>query len=321
MGKALEKVVTIIVFFIVIVSFMIKPSFAAEDSDEGRFIAYDNGTVLDTQTNLLWASKDNGSNINWEDAKAFCENYEAAGYNDWRMPTKEELMSLYDRFIFGNNGYHLTKLITLTGSWPWASDTHGGEAASVRFNGLRNSFLWESMSHKNKNRVIPVRNAKDISVAKAEPKQETVAPPPPPPPPPAPPTEPPPPPPPPPPPLEKEKVTILIDVKFDNDKAMIKDAYYKDIKKVADFMKKYPQTKAVIEGHTDEIGTKEHNQILSEKRANSVRQYLMDKFGIIGNRLKAVGYGEERPVASNATKEGREKNRRVEAVISAMITK
>lgn len=86
-------------------------------------------------------------------------------------------------------------------------------------------------------------------------------------------------------------------------------------------MKKYPQTKAVIEGHTDEVGTKEHNQLLSEKRASSVRQYLIDKFGINGNRLKAVGYGEERPVASNYTKEGRDKNRRVEAVISVMATK
>lgn len=319
MGKTLEKVVTIIVFFILIGSFiMVKPSFAGEDSDDGRFIAHDNGTVLDTQTNLLWASRDNGSNINWEDAKAFCENYEAAGYNDWRMPTKEELMSLYDRSIFGNNGFHLTKLITLTASWPWASDTQGSEAASVCFNKERSMFLWESTTHKSRNRAIPVRSGKDISVVKAEPKQEIVAPPPPPPP-----TEPlpPPPPPPPPPPLEKEKVTITLDVKFDNDKTIVKDAYYKDIKRVADFMKKYPQTKAVIEGHTDEVGTKEHNQILSEKRAGSVRQYLIDKFGINGNRLKSVGYGEARPVASNYTKEGREKNRRVEAVISAMVTK
>ena len=184
MGKALEKVVTIIVFFIVIVSFMIKPSFAAEDSDEGRFVAYDNGTVLDTQTNLLWASKDNGSNINWEDAKAFCENYEAAGYNDWRMPTKEELMSLYDRFIFGNNGYHLTKLITLTGSYPWTSNVQGSEALVVGFGKDRQMWFPESVSHQSRNRVLPVRFGKEGKMTAAEPKQEEVPPPLPPPPPP-----------------------------------------------------------------------------------------------------------------------------------------
>ena len=61
-----------------------------------RFIANSNGTVLDTQTDLLWAAKDNGSGINWQDAKKYCENYRGGGYSDWRMPTQEELGGLYD---------------------------------------------------------------------------------------------------------------------------------------------------------------------------------------------------------------------------------
>jgi OmpA-OmpF porin, OOP family len=83
-------------------------------------------------------------------------------------------------------------------------------------------------------------------------------------------------------------------------------------------MKEFPDKNITIEGHTDNIGTNEYNQKLSEKRAKSVRQYLIDKFGINGSRLTAVGYGEEKPIASNDTAEGRQTNRRVEAVLEAI---
>ena len=62
-----------------------------EISRDGRFIAYDNGTVLDTKTNLMWAAKDNGSDINWDNAISYCENYQGGGYTDWRMPARDEL--------------------------------------------------------------------------------------------------------------------------------------------------------------------------------------------------------------------------------------
>ena len=129
---------------------------------------------------------------------------------------------------------------------------------------------------------------------------------------------PPPPPLPPPPAPMKEKVTILLNVEFDTNKAIVKDKYYDEIKRVADFMKQYPDSTAVIEGNTDNVGKEANNQKLSEKRANSVRQYIIDKFGIDGSRLTAAGYGPTRPVASNDTKEGRQKNRRVDAVIEAI---
>lgn len=129
-----------------------------------------------------------------------------------------------------------------------------------------------------------------------------------------------PPPPPPPPPPVQEKVTIALNVEFDTNKAVVKDKYYDEIKKVADFMKEFPNTTAAIEGHTDNIASAAYNQKLSEKRANSVRQYLIDKFGIDASRLTAVGYGLTKPIASNDTKEGRQKNRRVQAVLEAMKT-
>ena len=82
--------------------------------------------------------------------------------------------------------------------------------------------------------------------------------------------------------------------------------------------KTYPKTTAVIEGHTDNVGTAEYNQKLSDARANSVRQYLINNFGIKASRLTAVGYGLTKPIASNNTEEGRQENRRVQAVIKAM---
>jgi len=113
-------------------------------------------------------------------------------------------------------------------------------------------------------------------------------------------------------------VTIVLNVEFDTDRSVVKDKYRNEIKKVADFMKTYPNTTAVIEGHTDNVFTAEYNQKLSEARAISVRQYLIDKFGIDASRLKAVGYGLTKPIASNNTEEGRQKNRRVQAVMKAM---
>jgi OOP family OmpA-OmpF porin len=113
-------------------------------------------------------------------------------------------------------------------------------------------------------------------------------------------------------------VTITLNVEFDTDKAVVKDKYRNEIKKVADFMKTYPKTYAVIEGHTDNVDTAEYNQKLSEARANSVRQYLINNFGIKATRLAAVGYGLTKPIASNNTEEGRQKNRRVQAVVKAI---
>ncbi|MDI6742070.1 MAG: OmpA family protein [Smithella sp.] len=116
----------------------------------------------------------------------------------------------------------------------------------------------------------------------------------------------------------KEKVTISLNIEFDTDKAVVKDNYYSEIKKVADFMKEFPDTNVTIEGHTDAIGSQEYNQALSERRASSVRQYLIDKFGMDGSRISAVGYGEDLPVDTNDTEEGRQKNRRVDAVMEAV---
>lgn len=119
--------------------------------------------------------------------------------------------------------------------------------------------------------------------------------------------------------LEKGRATI--NVEFDFDKADIKPAYDKEIQKFADVMKNYPDLNVVIEGHTDSTGKAAYNQKLSEKRANSVKGYMIEKFGIAESRLTAEGYGESKPIDSNKTKAGRQNNRRVEAAVNYLIKK
>ena len=117
------------------------------------------------------------------------------------------------------------------------------------------------------------------------------------------------------------KVTVNLNVLFDFDKADVKPRYHDEIKRLADYMIKYPWEKGVLEGHTCSIGTEEYNQRLSQRRVDSIKAYLVEKFGVEADRLQAVGYGESRPIASNATEEGRQLNRRVQAVMETYIRK
>jgi hypothetical protein len=139
------------------------PSSGSEIGRDGRFIAYNNGTVLDTRTNLLWAAWDNGSDINWANAKSYCEKYRGGGYTDWRMPTQEELAGLYDsskgyRATQKDYNVHLTELIQLSTACPWASETRGSDAAYFSFYvGLR---LWGPQSDGSTTRALPVRSGK-----------------------------------------------------------------------------------------------------------------------------------------------------------------
>ncbi|MBP7231676.1 MAG: caspase family protein [Syntrophaceae bacterium] len=138
-------------------------STAQEIRRDGRFIAYSNGTVLDTSTNLMWAAKDNGTGINWANAKAYCENYRGGGYSDWRMPTQDELAGLSD----GSKSYratqrtyivHLTELIQLSTCCPWALETRGSKAAHFHF--IESVRDWSAMSDTYDNRALPVRSGK-----------------------------------------------------------------------------------------------------------------------------------------------------------------
>jgi len=130
--------------------------------------------------------------------------------------------------------------------------------------------------------------------------------------------------PPPPPPAPKpaiiEKGRQTLNVEFDFNKSIIKQGYDKDINDLVQVMKDYPDLNVVIEGHTDNIGTAAYNKKLSQRRAEAVKQYMVEK-GIDANRITAIGFGFDRPIASNDTEEGRQKNRRVEAAVDYIIQK
>jgi hypothetical protein len=143
-----------------------------ETGRDGRFIAYDNGTVLDTWTNLMWAARDNGTHITWAKANTYCENYRGAGYSDWRMPTLAELAGLYDwaksykpSCLEGEHkdsvsgvieGFvHLTELIHLSCSLIWASDSNGAMVNCFGFDTRKTYWV-----HNNPHYALPVRSAK-----------------------------------------------------------------------------------------------------------------------------------------------------------------
>lgn len=110
-------------------------------------------------------------------------------------------------------------------------------------------------------------------------------------------------------------VITLDDVLFDTGKATLKPGAQRALDRLAEFMQRYPERKVRVEGFTDDTGSAEANQSLSQERAAAVRDQLVRR-GIAPERVEAVGYGPAFPVASNSTPAGRQQNRRVEVVIS-----
>jgi OOP family OmpA-OmpF porin len=115
-----------------------------------------------------------------------------------------------------------------------------------------------------------------------------------------------------------QQYCTVLDLTFDIDRDAIERDDKEKLKVVGTFLTKYTGTTAVIEGHTDNVGTPEHNMKLSLARAESVVNYLVNDLYIDRARLKAVGYGSENPVADNATEEGKRENRRINAVIACV---
>jgi outer membrane protein OmpA-like peptidoglycan-associated protein len=110
-------------------------------------------------------------------------------------------------------------------------------------------------------------------------------------------------------------VTFKSDVLYDIDSATLKPGAYTEIGRVAQVLNQYPQTTIMVAGHTDSSGSETYNQNLSERRAMSVKNALIDQ-GVAAMRIAASGYGEAQPVASNYTAEGRQLNRRVVVTIA-----
>ena len=110
-------------------------------------------------------------------------------------------------------------------------------------------------------------------------------------------------------------IVNMSDVLFDFNKYTLKPEARENLAKVSGILLAYPDLKAQVEGYTDNIGSEDYNQKLSEQRANSVRDYLVSQ-SVPDPNVTAKGFGMADPVADNSTNQGRAQNRRVELVVS-----
>jgi OmpA-OmpF porin, OOP family len=114
---------------------------------------------------------------------------------------------------------------------------------------------------------------------------------------------------------ERGLVLTLGDVLFETGKAELRPGALQNLYPLVTFLQKYPEHRVVIEGHTDSVGSDTYNLDLSQRRADAVQDFLLHN-GVNPAQLTTRGYGKASPVASNATAEGRQQNRRVELIIS-----
>jgi outer membrane protein OmpA-like peptidoglycan-associated protein len=114
---------------------------------------------------------------------------------------------------------------------------------------------------------------------------------------------------------ERGMVLTLGDVLFDTGKATLKPGAYSTIDRLAQVLNSSHNSRVVIEGHTDSVGSEELNQSLSEERAMAVQSALLQR-GVSGSQVRSLGKGETTPVAGNDTASGRQANRRVELIFS-----
>lgn len=114
--------------------------------------------------------------------------------------------------------------------------------------------------------------------------------------------------------IQNGAAITLHNVFFETDKADLLPASFEELDRVKQLLTDHPEFKLQIAGFTDSTGTEAHNQLLSKDRAESVVNYLT-QHGVAATRLSAIGYGSQKPVATNTTEEGRAKNRRVEFIL------
>ena len=114
--------------------------------------------------------------------------------------------------------------------------------------------------------------------------------------------------------LAEKGSVALYGILFDTGRATIKEESRRELGVVGELLKQEPALRLEIQGHTDNVGAADANRKLSEARAAAVRQYLVANFGIAGDRLTTSGFGDTKPVADNATEQGKAQNRRVELI-------
>ena len=119
-------------------------------------------------------------------------------------------------------------------------------------------------------------------------------------------------------PLRTAQYCAILELQFEIDQDEIQREYKEKLAALANFMLRYPDTTASIEGHTDDVGSDADNLALSQRRADRIVNHLVQHHGIAPARLSAFGHGESRPIADNGSEEGKRRNRRIEAVIACV---
>ena len=142
------------------------PGFAADTPKEiGReeqFVAYDDGTVLDTKTKLMWAST-SSKVTTWDNAVTYIANFKGGGYTDWRLPTKDELETLLDAWMKSPRGFLLTKYIDIQACCPWATGKKRKDPQDkyrVAFDFTTGGSYFTLRNNDSKSPALPVRDTK-----------------------------------------------------------------------------------------------------------------------------------------------------------------
>lgn len=116
-------------------------------------------------------------------------------------------------------------------------------------------------------------------------------------------------------------VRIDLNAQFDNDSAAVKPEYHADIEKLANFLKRFPNTDVEISGHASNVGKPAYNMALSQRRSDAVTEVLVTQYGIDRSRVQSVGYGVTKPRAAGNTAAAHAVNRRIEANVTASVKK
>ncbi len=202
---------------------------------------------------------------------------------------------------------------TIAGAKKCAPCQYGTAEANLALADHEMQYYWRELEDLDLHAKIA--KEKSLEALKLTPCEKPAPPPPPAPapapapPPPAPAPAPAPAPPPPPPP---KPAPVFENVYFNENKTNIDPVAAKALDRDGMILKDNPDIKVEIGGHTDAVGSEIAKQKISEKRAESAKKYIMDKFNISGDRMIVKGYGSQKPIADNKSKEGRAKNRRVE---------
>lgn len=115
--------------------------------------------------------------------------------------------------------------------------------------------------------------------------------------------------------FEDDQVVLDIDILFDFDQHDVMFEFYPQVEQLADYLKRFVNTRVLIAGHTDDQGSYVYNQGLSERRAQAVAELLISRFYIEATRISTQGYGKSQPRSAGVTEADRALNRRIEAIV------